>query len=300
MSTAECNGIKINYRCIGAGPDVVLIHGLAANHAFWNFNVLLTLAKRFRVTIYDMRGHGYSAMPDSGYTSEDMAKDLHHLLNGIGVSEAHLIGHSFGGAVALQYALSHREKVSSLTLADTRIRAIQPDHSIKNWPNSKEAVEKLRELGFSLPANESESGIWLLEQLASPRWQKVRDKLKGTPLFIPFGGWNGGQRTAEQWLRLLRSTTAKQDFTRVSGLTRERLSGIGLPVLAICGEKSPLMPSLTGLKNCIPNLKTRTVPGAGHFFPLTFSKLFVDMVSAFLEEIECGESKKYKLNSCSL
>ena len=294
MSTADCNGVKINYRCVGEGRDLVLIHGLAANHAFWNFQVLLTLAHKFRVTVYDLRGHGYSEMPESGYTSEDMADDLHQLLNKLDISQAHLIGHSFGGVVALQYAAKYPERVSSLILADSRIRAIQPDHKIKNWPNNEEAMKKLEELGFSIPEDESESGIWLLEQLASPKWRKMRHKLKGTPLFIPFGGWNGGQRTADRWTELLRSTTARKDLTSIAGLTKERLASIRQPVLAVCGEKSPVMPSLAGLKNCMPKLMTDIVPGAGHFFPLSFPKLFVNIVTPFLEETELVDRRDHK------
>ncbi len=294
MSRAICNGVSINYRCVGAGKDVVLIHGLAANHAFWNMHVLLTLSKKFRVTIYDLRGHGYSDMPKSGYTSEDMADELHLLLNKVNVSKAHLVGHSFGGVVALQYAAKHPDRVSSLTLADSRVRAVQPDLNIKNWSNGKKVVENLKKFGFSIPENESESGIWLLEQLASPKWQKMRHELKGTPLSVPFGGWNGGRRMAEQWLKLLISTTAKNDFTSIAGLTQERLSSIHQPIQAIYGEVSPVISSLSGLKNCIPNLKTDTISNAGHFFPLTFPKLFASMVSQFIEESVFVERRMYE------
>ena len=54
---------------------------MAANHAFWNLNLLLPLAREYRVTTYDLRGHGYSEMPPRGYTSADFAEDLVGLPN---------------------------------------------------------------------------------------------------------------------------------------------------------------------------------------------------------------------------
>ena len=114
MSTINCNGVTINYRTVGKGEDVVFIHGLGANCAFWHLNVLLPLGRKYRVTVYDLRGHGYSTMPSSGYTSEDMADDLHHLINHLGIKKAHLIGHSLGGVIALHYAALYPERVSSI------------------------------------------------------------------------------------------------------------------------------------------------------------------------------------------
>ncbi len=284
MGKAVCNGITINYRCAGEGTDVVLIHGLATNHAFWHFNIVLPLVRdSHRVTVYDLRGHGYSMMPPSGYTSAHMAEDLHCLLNHLEIPRAHLIGHSLGGVIALHYAAVYPERVASLTIADSRVRALQPTNFARNWPQGEVAIKKLKALGLDIPEDDAEAGLWLLEQLATPQWQQQRDTLKGSSLFIPFGGWNGGQRTAERWLELLNTTTARQDFISPAGLTIEKLSTIKQPTLAIYGENSSTMPSLWGLRDYLPNCETAIVPGAGHFYPFTRPKLFVSMVSQFLK-----------------
>jgi pimeloyl-ACP methyl ester carboxylesterase len=295
MKRRTCNGVSINNRCVGRGPDVVLIHGLATNHAFWHIHVLLSLAKDYRVTVYDLRGHGYSGMPPSQYTSADMAEDLHELLDHLEIPKAHLIGHSFGGAIALHYAVVHPERVSSLTIADARIRALQPASGTQAWSIPEEALKKLQDVGLVLPEDETEPGLWILEQLASPRWQEMRYKLKGTPLFIPFGGWNGGHRTAARWIELLRSTTARQDFISVAGLTRERLLTVQHPTLAIYGEKSPVLPSLQGLQEVLPSMEAIVVPEAGHYFPLTQPQLFADLVGGFLG---AGAARRPELRLC--
>ncbi len=286
MKKTRCNGVELNYQYAGEGSDVILIHGLAANHAFWRFDVLMPLVKDHRVTVYDLRGHGYSDMPPSGYTSRDMADDLHDLLNNMDISQAHLIGHSFGGVVALHYAVLYPERVLSLTIADSRVRVLQPTNYSRDWPNSEQAVKKLNDIGLSVPEDESESGLWLMEQLASPQWQQVRHKLKGSQLFIPFGGWNGGQKTAERWLELMNTTTARQDILSQDGLMMERIATIQKPTLVIYGENSPALPSLLGLRERLPNCKSEIVLGAGHFYPLTRPKVFIDMVSRFLNEFE--------------
>lgn len=286
MKKARCNGVELNYQYVGEGSDVILIHGLAANHAFWRFDVLMPLVKDHKVTVYDLRGHGYSDMPPSAYTSRDMAEDLHGLLDHLHIPQAHLIGHSFGGVVTLHYASLHPERVLSLTIADSRVRALQPTNYSRAWPNSEQAVKKLNDIGLSVPEDEPESGLWLLEQLASPEWQQARHKLKGSQLFIPFGGWNGGQKTAERWLELMHTTTARQDILSQGGLTMGRIATIQKPTLAIYGENSPAMPSLLGLRECLPECKTAIVPRAGHFYPLTRPKVFIDMASRFLNELE--------------
>jgi pimeloyl-ACP methyl ester carboxylesterase len=285
MGILTLNGVSINYRTVGEGEDVVAIHGIAANHAFWRIDVLLPLARDHRVTVYDLRGHGRSGMPSRGYTSADMAKDLHHLLTHLKISKAHLVGHSVGGVVALHYAVLHPERVASLIVADSRVRALQPTQCASDWPNWKTANKRLEELGLSIPEDEPDSGIWFLERLASPEWREARQGLEGTPLSIPFGGWNGGQATAERWLELLCNTTARKDLTSVAGLTQERLSEIKHPILAVFGARSAVLPSLRGLQALLPQCKTVIVPRAGHFYPLTRPRLFVNIVRRFLKEL---------------
>ena len=276
--------LSINYRCAGEGRDVVLIHGLAANHAFWHFSVLLPLAEHYRLTVYDLRGHGRSSMPPSGYTTADMAGDLHLLLDHLQIQKADLVGHSFGGVVALHYATIHPDRVRSLTVADSRIRALQPVNHPRDWQNRERAMKRLAELGLFVPDNEPDVGLWLLEQVARPEMQKVRDQLKGNPILFPFGARNGGSKSAERWLELLDTTTARKDFRDEAGLTVEKIVRIGQPILALYGDASPTLPSGQGLKEKLKSCTMEVVPNAGHFFMLTKPKLFVDIVGRFLNE----------------
>jgi pimeloyl-ACP methyl ester carboxylesterase len=279
---------------VGEGEDIVLIHGIAANHAFWHLNVLLPLARKYRVTVYDLRGHGYSGMPASGYTSADMAEDLQTLLNHLEIQKAHIIGHSFGGVVALHYANLHPDRVESIIVADTRVRALQPTNSLKDVPNWKKVKKTLKEIGLNVPKDEPELGLWLLEQLASGEWREARQKLQGRQLYIPFNSWSGGNRSAERWLNLLSSTTVRRDVTSLAGLTVEKLAKIYQPALVVYGEGSLALPSFWGLSNCLPNCKSILISGGGHFFPLTQPEYFAKTVRKFLVNLQAKERRMVK------
>src|SRR5687767_4841427 len=119
MPFATVRGIKLSYRQDDAGPDVVLIHGVAGNMAVWYLCGLVhELAGHFRVTAYDLRGHGYSESTPTGYTSRDMAEDLQALRQKLGIGPVYLLGHSFGAAIALQAALLEPEAVKGVVLSD--------------------------------------------------------------------------------------------------------------------------------------------------------------------------------------
>ncbi|MHC4455471.1 MAG: alpha/beta fold hydrolase [Planctomycetota bacterium] len=298
MKTLNCNGALINFRCIGAGKNVILLHGLAANFAFWHINVLLSLARKFRVTLYDLRGHGYSSMPPSGYSTASMSEDLKCLMNQLNLKRAHLIGHSYGGAVALHFATLHPHRVSSLTLAESRIRALQPTNRLKDLPDREKIQRSLAETGIEVPDDETEIGLWLLERLALPEWRKKRQNLYGRPLFIPFSPWGGGNRTAENWLQLLSKTTARKDMTSLAGLTVEKIKALKIPTLLAYAEHSYLMPSYKGLFKHLPLCTSTIVPDAGHFFPLSKPDTFFGIVQDFLRKLDFKDRRRAERVSC--
>jgi pimeloyl-ACP methyl ester carboxylesterase len=280
--------VTLSYRRVGEGADVVLIHGLAANHAFWNLPVLLPLIREHAVTVYDLRGHGGSSMPPAGYTVAHMAEDLAALLDHLGIARAHLVGHSYGGVVALRYAASHPGRVASLTIADARVRALQPHQRLRDWPDWRSAQKRLQELGLVVGEDEPEVGLRLLEALADPEWRaRHRQNGGGRSLFVPFGKW--GDSSARRWLELLERTSIKREIMGDLALTLEELEGIAAPTLAIYGERSRTLQSCFGLQTRLPRCKTVIVPEVGHFYPLIRPRFFVECVLQFLAGVEAEE-----------
>jgi 3-oxoadipate enol-lactonase len=115
------NGIDINYEIEGQGPVVTFSHSLACSLAMWDEQVA-ALRGRYRVLRYDTRGHGGTSAPAGAYTLDQLADDLHGLLDGLGITETHYVGLSMGGMIGQVYALKHPERVKSLVLCDTTSR----------------------------------------------------------------------------------------------------------------------------------------------------------------------------------
>ena len=104
MADAQVNGVRLAYQQLGEGADVVLVHGLAANRAFWFGQYALPLSRHYRVTVFDLRGHGYSERSAQGYSSVAMSQDLEALLDELKIERCHVVGHSYGGNLVLALA----------------------------------------------------------------------------------------------------------------------------------------------------------------------------------------------------
>ncbi len=108
--------MQLHYTQSGQGPDVVLIHGLFGS--LDNLNVIKNaLAESFRVTNIDVRNHGLSPHSDE-MSYPAMADDVYNLCQRLGITRPHLVGHSMGGKIAMQYALSHPDAIAKLVVLD--------------------------------------------------------------------------------------------------------------------------------------------------------------------------------------
>ncbi len=110
------DGIRLHVREAGAGPALVMLHGLGANGA--NFDATAAaFADRWRVIVPDLPGHGRSAKPDAPYTVDFFAGVIRSLGRTLGISEAIVMGNSLGGLVAIELALGYAGWTRGLVLA---------------------------------------------------------------------------------------------------------------------------------------------------------------------------------------
>jgi pimeloyl-ACP methyl ester carboxylesterase len=103
------------YRMSGAGPALLLIHGLGCDSSTW-LPVMRRLARRYTVIAPDLLGHGASDKPRADYTLGEYANAMRDLLTLLGVDRATVVGHSFGGGVAMQFAYQFPERTERLLM----------------------------------------------------------------------------------------------------------------------------------------------------------------------------------------
>ena len=150
----EANGIRFHTIDWGGNSEwLVFLHGLASQaHMFDLLAPLLT--DSFRVIAIDQRGHGLSDKPDSGYDFATVASDLDAILNALKIDRAVLVGHSWGGNVAVQYAVDHPDRVSGLILIDGGFLQIGDR---LDWPTVEKFLEPPDLIGT--PVDEFRSGM---------------------------------------------------------------------------------------------------------------------------------------------
>jgi len=151
MPKVSVNGIQLHYLQVGQGPNVVLLHGLGGNLAVWFLHLVDNLRGSFRLTACDLRGHGKSEMPPTGYTTAHMAQDLAGLLDALNIEKIHLIGHSFGADIALHFTLLFPERVDRLVLLEPGIAALLKYRKSQQWVGWDYWVGKLAEFGIQVP-----------------------------------------------------------------------------------------------------------------------------------------------------
>jgi pimeloyl-ACP methyl ester carboxylesterase len=99
----------------GTGPVLLLLHGLGDDHTSWE-PVIEQLARRYTVIAPDLLGHGLSAKPRADYSVGGYANGMRDLLTVLGIDRVTVVGHSFGGGVAMQFAYQYPERTERLIL----------------------------------------------------------------------------------------------------------------------------------------------------------------------------------------
>ncbi len=133
MPIAETNNIQTYYEIYGEGIPLVLIHGIGACTKLWQPQIE-PFSKRFRVIVYDVRGHGKSSGFPEKYTVKLFASDLKVLLDSLGITKAHLCGLSMGGLIAQQFAIDYPAATDKLVLAGTFCHISLRDKLLIIWP----------------------------------------------------------------------------------------------------------------------------------------------------------------------
>ncbi|HLF27811.1 MAG TPA: alpha/beta hydrolase [Anaerolineae bacterium] len=144
--------------------SIVLLHGLASQAHIWDL-VAPRLAEPARVIALDQRGHGLTDKPESGYDFATIARDLELFLNAAQIERPALVGHSWGGNVALEYAARHPDRVAALVFVDGGFLEIG---ARLDWPAAEKQLEPPDLAGMPLTALQAGLRNWL-----GPAWSEA-------------------------------------------------------------------------------------------------------------------------------
>ena len=214
MPDVQANGIRLYYEERGEGAPIVCIHGSSSSARMWPDAAIDELARLGRVIVYDRRGCSRSERPEPFETSVvQQAEDAASLLEVLGATPAVVIGRSYGGEVALELALRHRDHVRALALLEGFPRSL--DAEVATFAASVDRAVK--EAAAVVPSRAAEA---LHRQVLGERWDQYPDKLRA--MFIA----NSPAVLAEARGAWLETSEAE-------------LAGLDVPTLLVAAASSP-------------------------------------------------------------
>ena len=127
MPTFKANeSYDINYVDYGNGQPVILIHGWPLSLQSWEYQIPAIVDAGYRCIAYDRKGFGKSEMPWEGYDYDNLAEDLHNLINNLSLEQVILVGFSMGGGEVIRYLTKYgSEKVSKIALVSSIIPLVK-------------------------------------------------------------------------------------------------------------------------------------------------------------------------------
>jgi pimeloyl-ACP methyl ester carboxylesterase len=237
MVDVVANGARFNVHHLSDGdPTVVFLHGLVVdNSSSWYYTVANPVAQRSEVVIYDLRGHGLSEKPVTGYTVEEQVDDLFAILDELGIDRpVHLVGNSFGGVLAVAAAVHRPERVAGLVLVEAHV-------AVDGW--RQQMVGTLEFAGLFLDHDDVHN--WL-------------DAVGGRK----------GKRLARNSDTLLHKTSLVEDLAASPAFTQAELAAIDCPVLIVCGEHSDVRDWAERLVYVLPRCELHLYEGCSHLVVL--------------------------------
>lgn len=223
-----------------AGPDavdrpvVVFLHGLVVDNLSSFYCPLAVPVARagHEVLLYDLRGHGRSERPATGYDSRTAVRDLFALLGALGLARrpVHLVGNSYGGTLALHAALARPDLVAGLTLLEPPLSGAWVDNM----------VDTLSAAALGLEDSAVPAELLALRLRKAANLTAIADDL-------------------------LNRTTLIDDIAASRTFTPADYAGLRCPVLIVCGEHSELVPGARELARHAPRMTAiEILPGLGH------------------------------------
>jgi pimeloyl-ACP methyl ester carboxylesterase len=270
MPRVVCNDILLHYDERGEGAPLVFLHGIAGDHLYWK-GQMRAFARRFRCLAPDNRDAGQSGPALAPYTMRDLAADVAGLLDALGLPEAHLVGLSLGGMIALEMAVAYPSRVRSLFLVGTVGRV--DDRFNATLDAYSHIRRQVADTAGFLRA--------LLPWLVSHRFFESPSKLEWLQAFL---GQCAFPQTIDGFFRQLDAVRGHDVLGRASA--------IRCPAMVVVGEDDRIAPLRYAeqLAGCIPRAGLHVLPGVGHSPVLEDSRGFSRLLDDFLGSVPGGST----------
>jgi pimeloyl-ACP methyl ester carboxylesterase len=250
-------GGSLAYDEAGRGPAVILLHGAFLDRHTWDLQMPVLAAGR-RTVRYDIRPFGESTVPDQPYKTTD---DLLTLMDALEIDRAHLVGHSFGGGVAIDFALAHPSRVASLALVNSGVTgATMP------------ADEQKEAMQVFVGARESESSA-VQAWLALSLWSASRARPEVMKAIEHMTARNAA-----------RFRMAAPPFAPITPPAIGRLGEVRAPTLVVTGDRDTPgnRAGSDSLAGGIPGARLVVIPGADHAIPVGWANELNEALLSFL------------------
>ncbi len=239
MAEVLANGVRLHVQRLGPSPEVrpsgetiVLIHGLVVDDlSSYYFTLANPLAAAGHdVVLYDLRGHGHSERPRTGYTLRDGIADLDGLLTALAIDRPiHLVGNSYGGAIAIGMALDHPDRVADVTM-------IEGHYATEGF--GEEMAETLRLVTVGIQHEKWRN--WIVE-----RGRKT-------------------MRLARRGVTLIEDTSIELDVLDMAPPLPSALQALTIPILAIYGGASEVLERGRELERLVAGTRLIVLPDLDH------------------------------------
>jgi pimeloyl-ACP methyl ester carboxylesterase len=272
---AVLNGHEFSYLDSGDGPAVLFIHGLTGSHRSWS-HLVEAMNTDHRVLAPDLFGHGASAKPMGDYSLGAHAATLRDLLDLLDIDRVTLVGHSFGGGIAMQLCYLFPQRVERLLL-------------VASGGLGREVSPLLR--SATLPGAE-----WVLPVIASS-W--VSGQVEAVGRTLARMGWRPSRDVTQAWHGF--TSLADADTRRAFLATTRSVidpggqtvtahghlpMGVEIPTLVVWGTRDRMIPSwhATTAQHVIAGSRVELFDGAGHFPHLDEPERFAALLRDFMAD----------------
>jgi non-heme chloroperoxidase len=243
----------------GGGPQVLLIHGIGSSSRDFD-PVIDGLAGIVSPITVDLRGHGESSRPETGYHYEDYARDLAQLVDALGMDRPILLGHSLGGILTLWWAMHHPDRARALIIEDAPIR------SGEEFRPAFDGWAMLNVLPFDAVREHYRA--------QHPDWPEY---------LVDTRAWDITNTKSEVISELRAASLSNQGLDSTDGMRH-----ISAPVLFIHGDHetgSMVHPEdLSALPDRLPTVRLARIPGGGHTMHRNRIPEWLETVRPFIEE----------------